>query len=128
MYKFIKLVDVERYRAMLAGATWKQVLSSDRHFYTNMIRFPNCSIAFFLKIPPGGKVHRHIDTTRIEKTFHIPIETNDDCWNYTYHPDSKIHMDIGHVYEINRQIEHESFNNGKTDRIHLILESNELPV
>lgn len=128
MYKFVKIVDVDKYKSLLINAKWKQVKSSDRHFYTYMIDYPGCTNAFFLKIPPGGSVHRHVDTERPERTFHIPLVTNPDCWNHTYNPDTKIHIDIGHVYEINRQIEHASFNHGQSDRIHLILECNEFHI
>lgn len=132
MYKFIQnisLSQLEVYQKLLDHAKWSIVESPDRRFYTYMMDdFPHAKRAFFLKIPPGGQVHRHTDTARPYKTFHVPIQTNSDCWNATYNPDTHNHLEVGKVYEINRQIEHASFNMGTTDRIHLLIEATELVI
>ena len=126
MYKYIKDVLIEEYLPLLFTAKWKEVKSDDRLFYTHMFDLPGFNRAFFLKIPAKGKVHRHTDTKRTENTYHVPITTNDKCFSYTYNPDTKTHLKVGKLYSIDRQIEHESVNNGDSDRIHLILETNEL--
>lgn len=125
MYKLIGPVsekEIKKYNKLLKSAKWKHVLSEDRDFYTSMVEIEGANIAFLLKIPPSGKVHRHTDTPRKERTYHIPLITNDKCISYTYNPNTETHLKVGFEYEINRQIEHESVNNGETDRIHLIIE------
>lgn len=58
---------------LLKQATWKDVIGPEDDFKTwfhDVIikEFPIYKQAFFLMIPPGGKVHRHKDTAREEKT------------------------------------------------------------
>ena len=81
---------------------------------------------FFLKIPPGGRVHRHFDASTHYKTYHIPVATNSKCESIMYGPDKIVsHLVVGGVYSIDRKIEHESNNNGRTSRVHLIVEIDE---
>tara|TARA_R110002126_G_scaffold48119_3_gene134281 strand:+ start:438 stop:821 length:384 start_codon:yes stop_codon:yes gene_type:complete len=79
-----------------------------------------------IKIPPGGWIKRHSDNggrpagTRV---FHTVISTNDQCLNISYVDETqKIHMPVGTVWEFDTLPEHESYNNGKTDRIHLVMD------
>lgn len=123
MYKLVKNIDTSDYLYLLENRTWKEVRSDDRLFYTHMLDLDGYERSFLLKIPPGGNVHRHTDTPRPEKTYHIPLQTNEYCVNYTYNPDTETHLEIGKLYEIDRQIEHDSFNRGLSDRIHLIIET-----
>lgn len=74
-----------------------------------------------LRLPSDrGKLYRHADQGF---GFHIPVETNKNAISMTY-PDgiSKAqHLEVGKIYEVDRSIEHESYNTGKTDRTHLIV-------
>jgi len=76
--------------------------------------------ATFLRLPPGGKLYRHHDEGI---GYTIPIETNIDCVSMSYEDGTKkeSHLDVGKIYYTNRAIEHESVNNGKTNRTHLIV-------
>lgn len=75
--------------------------------------------ASFLRLPPGGKLYRHHDTGF---GYNIPIETNDDCLSLSYKNGRKEqHLEVGKIYHCDRSIEHESLNNGKTSRTHLII-------
>ena len=108
------------------NAQWKDVIGPEDNFKTwfynvKIKEFPEYEKAFFLMIPAGGRVHKHTDTARPEETYHIPIKTNDKCINIMY-PGGDFHLEVGNIYHVDRQIEHESFNNGKTDRIHLLVE------
>lgn len=80
--------------------------------------------AKFIKIPAKGWIKRHSDNGgRPEgtKTFHTVLCTNDQCLNISYGKETqKIHMPVGTVWEFDTWPEHESFNNGNTDRIHLV--------
>jgi len=92
--------------------------------------------ATLMRLAPGGKLYRHADTGF---GLTIPIETNDDVVNYSYHPvpgnmpeltgpttalgqvDKKEHrLKVGKIYHTDRSVEHEAFNNGETDRVFLI--------
>jgi len=74
----------------------------------------------FLRLGPGGKLYRHHDDGN---GFHIPVETNDGAVSLMYPNGGKTvqHLDVGKIYSVDRSIEHESFNNGDTDRTHLIV-------
>lgn len=81
---------------------------------------------FFLKIPPGGNVNRHADQEKNCTSYHVPVTTNNKCESVIYNPDKQpYHLPVGGVYEINRTLEHESFNRGKTNRVHLIITIND---
>lgn len=124
MYKEIGHIDsLSEITDLLKGAKWKQVRGEKSHYDTYFPIVHNVDKAFFLKIPPGGKVHKHVDTQRPTETYHIPIQTNDESICYMYEPKKTgYHLEVGKVYWVNRYIPHESVNNGKTDRIHLLLE------
>lgn len=111
---------------ILKQAKWKDVIGPKDDFKTwfynvEIKEFPIYKRAFFLMIPPDGKVHRHKDTPRPEKSYHIPVETNRECQNNMY-PGGNFHLEVGSIYLVDRQVEHESFNHGKTNRIHLLVE------
>jgi len=76
--------------------------------------------ATFLRLPPGGNVYRHCDTG---VGYTIPIETNGDCVSMSYEQDKKkqTHLNVGKIYYTDRSVEHESVNNGKTNRTHLLV-------
>jgi len=75
--------------------------------------------ATLLRLPPGGKLYRHHDTGI---GYTIPIETNEHCVSLSYNGTKKeSHLEVGKIYYTNRAIEHESFNNGETNRTHLIV-------
>ncbi len=80
----------------------------------------------FLRLPAGGKLYRHADEGF---GYHIPIETNKDCVSLSYANGIKKeeHLGLGKIYLTDRSIEHESSNNGKTDRTHMIVMLKEYP-
>jgi len=75
--------------------------------------------ASFLRLKAGGKLYRHRDEGF---GYNIPLETNDDCLSFSY-KDGRLeqHLEVGKIYHCDRSIEHESVNNGRTDRTHLII-------
>lgn len=80
--------------------------------------------AFFLRIPPGGNVHRHVDADKSFETFHVPIETTPEAISFM-HPDTRdvpYHLDVGFAYRVNRSVEHSSINPGSGNRTHLLME------
>ena len=80
----------------------------------------------FIKIPAGGWIKRHSDNggrPKGTRVFHTVISTNDKCLNISYGKQTqKIHMEVGTVWEFDTLPEHESYNHGKTDRIHLVVD------
>lgn len=112
-------------RAMRAD--WKVVKGSGRDYLTSfcgddvkgVFSWQHWQSAFFLKLPPGGKVHRHVDVLHPWKTYHVVVETNEGCVSYTDVPQ---HLEAGGIYSIDRTVEHWSENNGQSDRIHLLAE------
>lgn len=128
MYERIGSVDhttIEGLRALAETATWKLVLGSGRDYQTayvetDQLPWDDVHATFFLKIPPGGKVHKHIDVDHPWKTYHIVVETNDKAINYMAGTPYK--LEVGGIYSVDRQVEHWSTNEGDTDRIHLLAE------
>lgn len=86
--------------------------------------FPDYKRAFYLKLPAGTGIHRHVDAGDVE-TDHIVISTNPQCLNWWIDEDGNecsMHMEQGKRYRVNRKLMHWSHNGGDTDRIHLLLE------
>lgn len=81
------------------------------------------SRAFFLRLRPGEKLHRHTDAGDCD-SYHVVIATNPGCLNWWKDDDGEhsIHMEQGCMYRVNRTLEHWAANDGETDRIHLIIE------
>ena len=81
--------------------------------------------ARFICIPSGGNIKRHSDNTKPDgwKIYHIPLSTNDHCINLVYKDGEtkEFHLPVGTLWEFDAWPEHESFNLGKTDRIHLVI-------
>jgi len=74
----------------------------------------------FLRLGPGGKLHRHADEGF---GFHIPVESNSEVISVCYDDGvrNEYLLEVGKVYHVDRSIEHESFNDGDTNRTHLII-------
>lgn len=126
-------------RALLASAEWEVTKTDERDYsvwFGVMARIEHLAEltalwprarwhqAFFLSIPPGGKVHRHRDTDDIYTSFHIPVTTNPQSICVEHRADVEIeqHLDVGTVYAFDRTQEHSSRNDGSTERTHLIME------
>lgn len=115
--------EMGAYRYLMENATWKQ--PHGRNYETADItdKLRGCIRAVFLKIPSGGSVHRHVDSGDC-KTDHIVLSTNDGCKNYWVNGNDEewLHMETDHRYTVDRTVEHWSVNEGKTDRVHLLVE------
>lgn len=85
--------------------------------------FPGYKRAFYLKLPPGTGIHRHVDAGDVE-TDHIVVQTNPQCLNWWVEDgeEKSMHMEQGKRYKVNRTCLHWAENNGDTDRVHLLLE------
>ena len=132
MYERVGSVSAEAVKCLQdisQHSIWKIVSDTEKNFRTCYIepdipelrqRWPNIHSAFLLRIPPGGKVHKHIDADHVWNTYHIVVYTNDDCISFA---DGKPHhLEVGGIYSIDRSVEHYSVNDGKTDRVHLLME------
>ena len=131
MYERFGQIDKETRKALINLAnsgTWKTVKGSGRDYLTCFVTdevkdffdWQEWHSAFFLKIPPGGEVHRHTDVEHPWNTYHVVVCTNDDCISFS--SGNPYHLEVGDIYSIDRSIEHYSVNKGKTDRIHLLAE------
>lgn len=87
-----------------------------------------CARAFFIRMEPGARVHRHRDPPGVVDfydTDHIVLSTNDRafiCWEDEA-GDHAVHLDHGKRYRIvDRGVMHWAVNDGDTDRIHLLIE------
>lgn len=77
----------------------------------------------FIKLPAEKSVGAHtdkMDYLGAVRRHHIAIQTNDDVLFFV-NGESK-NMKVGDCWEINNSLEHAVANNGKTDRIHLLVD------
>jgi len=80
--------------------------------------------ACLIMLPAGQEVYKHVDVYPHPENihrFHIPIQTNNDC--YWYGGKLRVNMKLDTVYEVrNLEFEHRVVNGGSTDRIHLVVD------
>jgi hypothetical protein len=79
----------------------------------------------FAKLAPKSKIKPHIDyNTEYGIRLHIPIITNEKCFfgAKDENGDSEIHFEAdGSVYYINPGVLHWAYNDGDTERVHMII-------
>jgi hypothetical protein len=130
LYKFIKSVDCSVIDT--SEAAWKIVNGPDVDYATATLDILEifglkCEFCRLIKIPAGGFIKRHSDNggrpTGI-RVYHAVIATNDECLNISYvDPVQAIHLPVDTLWEFDTLPEHESYNRGSTDRIHLVIDS-----
>ena len=89
--------------------------------------FPNCikvrgEVA---TVPPGKALDFHVDPHWFHANchrIHIPIITNDQCFQLWERPHYREHLEVGYMYEINNFVYHSAENNGKEYRTHIIID------
>lgn len=119
-------VEMEVFRDLLdlVHDRWKVVAGRD--YRTNDVteQILGFRRAFFLCLPPGGRLHWHTDTGD-SQTDHIVISTNRGClnmWRDSSGNEHSIHLQEGMRYKVDRTLPHAAVNLGATDRVHLLLE------
>lgn len=112
-------VELSKYDAMLQQALWKAPEGRGYHTADVTLLVPGVKRAFFLRLPPGGYISKHVDANDCE-TDHIVMQTNMACVNYW--DGGEAHMEQGKRYTVDRGIPHWAVNNGDTDRVHLLVE------
>lgn len=112
-------VEFAKYQALLDGAVWKMPVGRQYHTADVTGSMPGVLRAFFLRLPPGGSIHKHVDADDC-KTDHVVMSTNMACVNYW--DGGECHMEQGRRYTVDRSIPHWAVNNGDTDRVHLLVE------
>jgi hypothetical protein len=131
--------DLLALRQVLLGAPWEHVTDEERDYLTwhgvmkELSDIPGllalwprswwCQ-AFFLRLAPNGKVHRHVDTKDVYDSFHIPVYTHNEATCYMEVNGVAVahHLEHGKVYLYDRTKPHWSENVGRSDRVHLIME------
>ena len=99
----------------------------DRDYWTGRVkRWPIDCIddsTFFLKIEPGGFVHRHRDNRKDYDTIHIPVQTNPFVVHSEWRESEPVEhtLSVGRMYLVDRTVEHATENHGDTARIHLLM-------
>lgn len=79
----------------------------------------------FVKIDPGGYIHRHADGKEAYwSSYHLVLLTNDQAISSMYDDDGEhqFNLEVGGIYCIDRTCDHGSINNGGTERLHLLME------
>lgn len=76
-----------------------------------------------VNLKQGKSLSSHIDIHwfhKESKRIHVPVITNEG--SFLTFEDRKYHLSVGKVYEINNRIMHAGFNNGSSDRVHVIID------
>lgn len=133
MYKHVGSIDDEtlsKLKELADKAVWKVVKDDERDYQTSHVdvqnllpRWSSFHAAFFLRLKPHGKVHRHVDRGNEWSTYHVVVQTNDDAVSFM--SDVPYNLREGEVYWADRKVPHWSVNEGDTDRIHLLCEVHE---
>ncbi len=111
MYERIGHISEHRRQELLAEPrNWKHCKGKLTDYWSD-----DNGSRMFVKITPGGRVHRHSDHGY---KVHTVLLTNPRCVNS--HDGMPNYLEQGGVYKMDASLEHESWNNGETDRIHLI--------
>lgn len=71
-------------------------------------------------LPKGEDIREHVDEISGLKRFHVPIKTNNNVIFYC--GESQVNMKVGECWEFDYKKRHKVLNNGKTDRIHLMVD------
>lgn len=111
------------YRRLLAGAAWKVAPGRDYQTADVTDQVAGVKRAFFLKLPPGAALHKHVDAGDC-RTDHIVMQTNPGAMNW-HEVDGVTaceHLAEGWRYAVDRTIPHWATNDGNEDRIHLLVE------
>jgi hypothetical protein len=124
---FLGPYEMERLRELAAKAHWR-VLDErhDRLYSTAEVKdfWEPCKRSFFIRIGPGGLIHRHRDEAIKGITHHLVVQSNPKCLNWWQEDgqDCCIHLEAGCRYDVKRDPVHWATNEGETDRIHLLVE------
>lgn len=139
MYSYIRTMpEYERayYREMAKRCEWRAATGKDRYYMQCSIKepligFPGYLNAFFVKLPARvGKLYRHSDSDLQRPctyvSYNVVVQNNPRCISSWWDPVSGEEMSVvleeGKVYLTDRTVEHQSWNRGDDDRIHLIVE------
>ena len=131
MYSFVKDIDTSRIKT---DVEWKIIKGPESDYQTSTIKLDTvfglkCEFCRLIKLPPNGFIPRHSDNGGRKEsvnTYHAVIQTNDDCINISYADiHQRIHLPKDTLWLFDTWPEHESFNFGSTDRIHLVIESHD---
>ena len=104
---------------------FKDCLIEIENILINLIGEGKIEVALLINLPKNKKILPHTDSGNVHffktKRIHIPITTNDKC-NFMV-GDEIIQMKQGEIWEIDNANKVHSVNNdGKTDRIHLLID------
>jgi len=77
--------------------------------------------AIAVKLAPGGKLHKHthdLERDQNKTRYQVVLATNDGCTSRN--GEMTTHLDDRGIYRMTSYLEHEAWNEGATDRIHLV--------
>ncbi|MEW6981785.1 aspartyl/asparaginyl beta-hydroxylase domain-containing protein [Colwelliaceae bacterium 6471] len=125
IFRFIKdFNNVYDYEDKALWDEWDDALSSIMHQAAQALGykeyvFPRIMLA---RLPAGACIHPHIDNhaSYYVHKIHVPLMTNPKTIFHV--DDQEMHMEVGHIIEVNNKKGHAVYNDGDTDRIHLIFE------
>ncbi len=123
-------------KSKIAGRARRDVQESryttmSRNFPRTMQFIRDCAVdweaepgrAKLALLPPGGKVHPHIDRGEYYQRrdrYHLVLQAEEG--NYLAAGTERIFMRVGELWWFNNKIPHEAFNGSQHDRIHLIFD------
>lgn len=79
--------------------------------------------AMLVRLAPGGRITSHTDTgiyADATERFHLPLVTNE--WAWLEVDGTRFHLPAGHVFALDKHVEHFGGNDGDAPRLHLIVD------
>ena len=114
MYSLVGRIDeADRLRRLDQPRDWKHKIGEKSDYWASVID----GHRMFIKLCPGGRLHAHTDDA--EPKTHVVLQTNPQAMSRS--GSTVTALEQGGIYTMDPKIEHESWNNGTTDRIHYIL-------
>jgi hypothetical protein len=110
------------------GGSGMSEIEPARHLYDRWIGedFPghwtNCRV---VGLWPSQQIPLHVDASPTGTRYHIPLQTNRRCLQFTENAQGVIHcqtLDIGRVYQLDPTLPHGAVNWGEDVRLHLMID------
>ena len=106
------IAESERLALLQNMPEWVQYKGNDKDYYVGK----RDKRYMWLRIPPGGYVHKHTDKAGIRR--HYVLQTNPDA--ILFIEGEAYHLKQGGIYDMDGRLQHWAVNKGTEDRIHFI--------
>lgn len=105
----------------LNNAVYRQLIQ----YLTVQLELAEIGRVMFVNLPPGGHITPHADEGEYaakRNRYHVPITTNKATKVCVGPEADEYHLEVGYIYQLANKQVHSVWNEGTTDRIHLVFD------